>query len=633
MCNHCEHSSESHTHHQKHAQNNTNLIIKILVSVMLLISALSLDLSETFKLVLFLAAYIIAGGDVLLTALKNIFRGDVFDENFLMGIATLGAFAIKEYPEAVMVMVLYQIGEYFQHRAVEKSRKSISDLMDIRPDYANIEENGEIIKKSPENIHIGDIIIVKPGEKIPLDGIVIEGKASVDTSALTGESVPKALKSGDNAISGCINANGVLKIKVTKAFGDSTVSKILQLVENAGSKKAKTENFITKFARYYTPAVVAGAIILVVIPPIVTGTSFGIWFERALTFLVISCPCALVISVPLGFFAGIGGASKCGVLIKGSSYLETLSKPYAVVFDKTGTLTKGSFKVTEICPANGISTDELLKLAAYSENFSTHPIALSIKEAFAKPINSDEIKDVEEIAGYGVKAYVNNDFILSGSAKLMEKFGIEYIPCSASGTTIYTAKNGKFIGHLTISDEIKEDSKNAIDGLKKLGVTTVMLTGDAKEPAEMTAEQLGIDTTYSQLLPSDKVEKLEEILSRKPAGKTVIFAGDGINDAPVLTRADVGIAMGGMGSDAAIEAADAVIMDDTPSKILTAIKISQKTMRIVRQNIVFAIGVKVLFLILGAMGFMTMWGAVFADVGVALLAVLNSLRALKIPRI
>ena len=633
MCNHCEHSSESHTHHQKHAQNNTNLIIKILVSVILLISALSLDFSETFKLVLFLTAYIVAGGDVLLTALKNIFKGDVFDENFLMGIATLGAFAIKEYPEAVMVMVLYQIGEYFQHRAVEKSRKSISDLMDIRPDYANIEENGEIIKKSPENIHIGDIIIVKPGEKIPLDGIVIEGKAAVDTSALTGESVPKALKSGDNAISGCINTNGVLKIKVTKAFSDSTVSKILQLVENAGSKKAKTENFITKFARYYTPAVVAGAIILAVIPPIVTGTSFGIWFERALTFLVISCPCALVISVPLGFFAGIGGASKCGVLIKGSSYLETLSKPYAVVFDKTGTLTKGSFKVTEICPANGISTDELLKLAAYSENFSTHPIALSIKEAFAKPINSNEIKDVEEIAGNGVKAYVNNDFILSGSAKLMEKFGIEYIPYTASGTTIYTAKNGKFIGHLTISDEIKEDSKNAIDGLKKLGVTTVMLTGDAKEPAEMTAEQLGIDTTYSQLLPSDKVEKLEEILSKKPAGKTVIFAGDGINDAPVLTRADVGIAMGGMGSDAAIEAADAVIMDDTPSKILTAIKISQKTMRIVRQNIVFAIGVKVLFLILGAMGFMTMWGAVFADVGVALLAVLNSLRALKIPRI
>ena len=634
MCNHCEHSSASceTTHNDSH-ESNFNLLLKVFISVILLIPALFLNTHETFKLVLFLAAYIIAGGDVLLTALKNIFKGDVFDENFLVGITTLGVFAIKEYPEAVMVMVLYQIGEYFQHRAVEKSRKSISDLMDIRPDYANIEENGEIIKKSPENIHIGDIIIVKPGEKIPLDGIVIEGKASVDTSALTGESVPKALKSGDNAISGCINTNGVLKIKVTKAFSESTVSKILQLVENAGSKKAKTENFITKFARYYTPAVVAGAIILAVIPPIVTGTSFGIWFERALTFLVISCPCALVISVPLGFFAGIGGASKCGVLIKGSSYLEALSKPYAVVFDKTGTLTKGSFKVTEICPANGISTDELLKLAAYSENFSTHPIALSIKEAFAKPINSNEIKDVEEIAGNGVKAYVNNDFILSGSAKLMEKFGIEYIPCTASGTTIYTAKNGKFIGHLTISDEIKEDSKNAIDGLKKLGVTTVMLTGDAKEPAEMTAEQLGIDTTYSQLLPSDKVEKLEEILSKKPAGKTVIFAGDGINDAPVLTRADVGIAMGGMGSDAAIEAADAVIMDDTPSKILTAIKISQKTMRIVRQNIVFAIGVKVLFLILGAMGFMTMWGAVFADVGVALLAVLNSLRALKIPRI
>ncbi len=546
-----------------------------------------------------------------------------------MSIATIGAFAIKEYPEAVMVMVLYQIGEMLQHGAVEKSRHSISELMDIRPDYANIEENGKLIQKNPNEIKIGDIIIVKTGEKIPLDGVIVEGKAILDTSALTGEAKPKKVSLGDNAISGCINTNGLLKIKVEKEFGNSTVSKILELVEHASSKKAKTENFITKFARYYTPAVVVGALMLAILPPLfIQGALFTTWLERALTFLVISCPCALVISVPLGFFGGIGGASRKGILIKGSSYIEALSKPYAVVFDKTGTLTKGTFKVTEINPTDA-SKEELLELTALAENYSSHPIALSLKEAYGKPIDNCRIKDVEEIAGQGVKAVIDGDEILAGNSRLMKENNITFSTVNDAGTIVYTAKNGQYIGYIIISDEIKDDAKTAVTDLKHFTDNIVMLTGDSKITAEKTAEKIGIEKVYSELLPAQKVEKIEEFISEKPKNKSVLFVGDGINDAPVLTRADIGIAMGALGSDAAIEAADVVIMDDKPSKIAQAVNISRKTMRIVKQNIVFALGVKALFLVLGAFGFITMWGAVFADVGVSVIAILNSLRTLK----
>ena len=576
---------------------------------------------------LFLIAYLIAGYDVLFSALKNIVKGKVFDENFLMGLATLGAIGIKEYPEAVMVMILYQIGEYLQHRAVHKSRKSISALMDIRPDYANLEKDGKVLKVSPNEVQTGDIILVKTGEKIPLDGAVIEGEASVDASALTGESVPVNLKIGDNALSGCINKNGLLKIKVSKLFGESTVSKILELVQNAASKKTRTENFITRFARVYTPAVVVLALALVLIPVLGFGADFTLWLERALTFLVISCPCALVISVPLGFFAGIGGASKKGILVKGSSYLELISKPYAVVFDKTGTLTKGSFKVVRLVPKDGVSEDELLETAAYAENFSNHPIALSIKEAWGKEIDESRLADVHEIAGNGVCVNVQGECVLAGNESLMNDYGIRYIKDNISGTVVYIAKKEKYLGSIVISDEMKEDAPSAIEKLKAHS-QIVMLTGDNVRSAQAAAKELGINEFYSSLLPKDKVSKLEEIISDKKG--SVIFVGDGINDAPVLTRADVGIAMGGLGSDAAIEAADVVIMDDKPSRVYDAVCIAKKTMRIVKQNIVFAIGVKVLFLILGAFGLMTMWGAVFADVGVTLLAVLNSLRALKI---
>ena len=550
-----------------------------------------------------------------------------------MGVATLGAMAIGEYPEAVMVMILYRIGEYFQGLAVKKSRKSITDLMDIRPDHANVEENGIILTKSPEKVKINDIIIVKAGEKIPLDGEIIEGKAIIDTSALTGESIPREAQKGDTVLSGCINTNGLIKIRVTKEFTDSTVSKILELVEHASSKKAKAENFITKFAHYYTPVVVFGALLLATIPPVLTGTAFNIWIERALTFLVISCPCALVISVPLSFFAGIGGASKCGILIKGSSYLELLSKPDSLVFDKTGTLTKGSFKVTKINPQDGITPEELLELTAAAENFSNHPIAISIKNAYGKEINPTAITDVVEDAGNGVSANINGIRVLAGNAKLMEKYNINFKQSNESGTIIYTAKNNEFIGYIVISDEIKPDSTDAVKELKKLVNNIVMLTGDSENTARHIAAKLGIEKYYSELLPADKVAKIEEIIQAKAKNKSVIFTGDGINDAPVLARVDIGIAMGGLGSDAAIEASDVVIMDDKPSKIPAAVKIAQKTMLIVRQNIIFAIGVKVLFLMLGAFGYMTMWGAVFADVGVTLLAVLNSLRALKSPQI
>lgn len=620
----CEHDH----HHSDKQENNKLAIAKLVISIVIFVTATILHPTGLNRLLIYFSAYLIAGGDVVLKAIKHILKGKVFDENFLMVLATVGALAIGEYPEAVMVMVLYQIGEMLQDYAVEKSKKSISSLMNIRPDYANIVINGELIKKNPEDVKIGDTIVVKTGEKIPLDGIVINGHASIDTSALTGESVPKCLKTGDNAVSGCINTNGVLTIKVEKEFGESTISKILELVEHASSKKAKAENFITKFARYYTPAVVFGAVALAILPPLfIQGAQFSTWLQRALTFLVISCPCALVISVPLGFFAGIGGASRNGILIKGACYIEALSKPYTVVFDKTGTLTKGTFTVTSINPVKNITTDYLLKVSAYAENYSNHPIASSIKNAFAEKIDKDLINNVEEIAGNGVKATVNGKEILAGNCKLMKMFNIAYIEAENIGTTIYIAENGKFIGSITISDELKSDSKLAIEKLNKKVKQTVMLTGDSKTPAEYVAKELGIKNVYSELLPSQKVEKLEELIETKKG--SVIFVGDGINDAPVLTRADVGIAMGGLGSDSAIEASDVVIMTDEPSKVSKVISIAHKTMTIVKENIAFALGIKALFLILGAFGFVTMWGAVFADVGVTLIAVINSLRALK----
>ena len=597
MCNH-------HEHHHQHCcgSSNSSTIFRAITALLLFAGGFKFS-------ILFFLAYIIAGWDVIFKAAKNITKGHVFDENFLMSAATIGALCIKEYPEAVMVMILYQIGEYFQHKAVEKSRHSISELMDIRPDYANL--CGE--KVSPQEVKVGDIITVNTGEKIPLDGIVTEGHASLDTSALTGESVPRTVSTGDSVISGCINLNGVLKIKVTKEFGESTVTKILELVEHASSKKARTEKFITKFAAYYTPAVVILALMIAFIPPLfITGN----WIERALTFLVISCPCALVISIPLSFFAGIGSASKNGILIKGSNYLELLAKPDTVVFDKTGTLTKGVFKVREV------HSDEpdFLKYAAYAESASSHPIAAAIREAYGQEI--PEQNNIEEIAGLGIKAIIDGKEILAGSAKL-----VKTEPINTDGSVVYVSINGNYCGYIVIADEVKDDSKETIEKLKTLGIKTVMLTGDSKNTADKVQKKLGVDNAFAELLPEDKVNKLEKII--KTAGGSVIFVGDGINDAPVLTRADVGIAMGGLGSDAAIEAADAVIMDDSPSKLITSIKIARKTMRIVKQNIVFALGVKALFLILGGIGIMTMWGAVFADVGVALLAVLNSLRTLR----
>ena len=615
-------------HELNHEEENENgIVIRITIATLILIAAILLHPTGLSRFFIYMSAYLIVGVDIVLRAIKNIFKGEVFDENFLMVIATVGAICIGEYPEAVMVMLLYQIGEKLQDNAVEKSKQSIPSLMNIRPDYANVEINGELIKKNPENVKIGDIIKVKAGEKIPLDGKIIDGEASIDTSALTGESVPRTVKIGDKAVSGCINTNGVLTIEVEKEFGQSTVSKILELVEHASSKKAKAENFITKFARYYTPIVVFGAIALAAIPPLLFDAQFSIWFQRALTFLVISCPCALVISVPLGFFAGIGGASKSGILIKGACYIEALSKPYAVVFDKTGTLTKGTFKVNKIQPVEKISADELLKYAAYAENYSTHPIATSLKETYGRNIDTSLIGNVEEISGNGIKAQIDNSEILVGNNKLMTKFGINYISQQNAGTVIYVAKDNEFIGSITISDELKTDSKATIKNLNKKQIKTVMLTGDNSIPAEYIAKELDIPKVYSELLPAQKVEKLEELISTQKG--IVIFVGDGINDAPVLTRADVGIAMGGLGSDAAIEAADVVIMNDNPSKVVSAIEIAQKTMQIVKENIIFALGIKILFLILGAFGVITMWGAVFADVGVTLIAVLNSLRALK----
>lgn len=619
-------------HHHKHEEekNDKVLLARVILAIVLFSLARIFTSAPTFKISLLGISYLIAGYDILIKALKNIIKGKVFDENFLMGIATLGAIGIKEYPEAVMVMVLYQIGEYLQDKAVEKSQNSITELMDIRPDYANIKKDGDLIKISPYEVKIGDTIIVKTGEKIPLDGIIIDGSATLDTSALTGESRPREVKIGDEAISGCINTNGLLKIRVTKEYGQSTVSKILDLVENASSKKTKTENFITKFAKIYTPVVVLSALFLAILPPLIFGSNFSVWINRALTFLVISCPCALVISVPLGFFAGIGGASKCGILVKGSSYLELLSKPETIVFDKTGTLTQGCFKVVKIVQQEDTTKEELLELTAYAESYSNHPIALSIKKAYDKNIDKNRISEISEIAGNGVRAEINGCSILVGNENLLKNHNISFQKANETGTIVYTAKNSKFLGYIVISDKLKEDAQKAIIELKKLKLQTVMLTGDTEESGLTVAKELNIDKAYTQLLPIDKVDKIEDIIEQKTKNKSVIFVGDGINDAPVLTRADVGIAMGGLGSDAAIEAADVVIMDDKPTKVATAIKIAKQTLMIVKENIAFALGIKVLFLILGAFGFVTMWGAVFADVGVTLIAVLNSLRALKI---
>ena len=618
-------------HHKHEEENNENIVLaRVILAIVLFSLAMIFTSAPTFKISLLGISYLIAGYDIIFKALKNIIKGQVFDENFLMGIATLGAIGIKEYPEAVMVMVLYQIGEYLQDKAVEKSQNSITELMDIRPDYANIEKNGDLTKISPYEVKIGDTIIVKTGEKIPLDGIIIDGTATLDTSALTGESRPREAKIGDEAISGCINTNGLLKIRVTKEYGQSTVSKILDLVENASSKKTKTENFITKFAKIYTPVVVLAALFLAILPPLIFGSNFSVWINRALTFLVISCPCALVISVPLGFFAGIGGASKCGILVKGSSYLELLSKPETIVFDKTGTLTQGCFKVVKIVQQEDTTKEELLELTAYAESYSNHPIALSIKKAYDKNIDKNRISEISEIAGNGVRAEINGCSILVGNENLLKNHNISYQKANETGTIVYTAKNSKFLGYIVISDKLKEDAQKAIMELKKLKLQTVMLTGDTEESGLTVAKELNIDKAYTQLLPIDKVDKIEDIIEQKTKNKSVIFVGDGINDAPVLTRADVGIAMGGLGSDAAIEAADVVIMDDKPTKVATAIKIAKQTLTIVKENIAFALGIKVLFLILGAFGFVTMWGAVFADVGVTLIAVLNSLRALKI---
>lgn len=618
-------------HHKHEEENNENIVLaRVILAIVLFSLAMIFTSAPTFKISLLGISYFIAGYDILIKALKNIIKGKVFDENFLMGIATLGAIGIKEYPEAVMVMVLYQIGEYLQDKAVEKSQNSITELMDIRPDYANLEKDEDLTKISPYEVKIGDTIIVKTGEKIPLDGIIIDGTATLDTSALTGESRPREAKIGDEAISGCINTNGLLKIRVTKEYGQSTVSKILDLVENASSKKTKTENFITKFAKIYTPVVVLAALFLAILPPLILGSNFSVWINRALTFLVISCPCALVISVPLGFFAGIGGASKCGILVKGSSYLELLSKPETIVFDKTGTLTQGCFKVVKIVQQEDTTKEELLELTAYAESYSNHPIALSIKKAYDKNIDKNRISEISEIAGNGVRAEINGCSILVGNENLLKNHNISYQKANETGTIVYTAKNSKFLGYIVISDKLKEDAQKAIIELKKLKLQTVMLTGDTEDSGLTVAKELNIDKAYTQLLPIDKVDKIEDIIEQKTKTKSVIFVGDGINDAPVLTRADVGIAMGGLGSDAAIEAADVVIMDDKPTKVATAIKIAKQTLTIVKENIAFALGIKVLFLILGAFGFVTMWGAVFADVGVTLIAVLNSLRALKI---
>ena len=631
-------------------------IIQVISALILFIIGLSVKFENVWiNRAIYLISYAIVGAEIVIKAIKNIFKGEVFDEHFLMAVATIGAITIGEYPEAVAVMLFYQIGEIFQDYAVDKSKKSITELMDIRPDYANVKREDKILKVKPEKVKINEIIVVKPGEKIPLDGIVIDGESMVDTSSLTGESLPRSIKKDEEVLSGCINQSGTITIKVTKEYGESTVHKILDLVENASNKKSKSENFITKFAKYYTPIVVILAVMLAIIPPIILRDgSFTNWLYRALTFLVVSCPCALVISIPLGFFGGIGGASKKGILVKGSNYLEALANTETVVFDKTGTLTEGVFEVQEIKTAkeiqdqklketkqepekieiSEITKEELLKTVAICENDSNHPIANSVKNAYVKQnnekIDTSNLKDVQEISGKGISATIEGKEVLVGNQKLMKDKDIKYIQCKSVGTILYVSIEGKFAGYIVISDKIKQDSKKAISSLNKNGVKkTVMLTGDKKEVAENVSKQIGIDEVYAELLPDGKVKKVEELLQTKESKGKLVFVGDGINDAPVLALSDIGIAMGGLGSDAAIEAADVVIMTDEPSKVSKSIDIAKKTMKIVKENIIFAIAVKIIVLILGACGVATMWEAVFADVGVSILAILNSLRMLK----
>ena len=625
------------------------MLIRIIIAAVFMIVLKFIPFGEgipvrVLRFVLYMIPYLVVGYDILLKAFKGIRNKQVFDENFLMAVATIGAMAIAiyengDYTEAIAVMLFYQIGELFQSYAVGKSRRNISELMDIRPDYANIEVDGNIEKVDPDEVEIGTVIIVKPGEKVPIDGIVEEGTSTLNTSALTGESLPRNVKEGDEIISGCINMSGVLRIKTTKEFGDSTVSKILDLVENASSKKSRSENFISKFAKYYTPAVCYGALALAILPPIfimlfMNGSPmWGTWIYRALTFLVISCPCALVISIPLSFFAGIGGASNAGVLVKGSSYLETLSQTKYVVLDKTGTVTQGVFEVSRINNKN-LTADEVLEYAAYSESYSSHPISKSLQQAYGKEIDKNRVTDIEEISGHGITAKVDGISVAVGNSKLMRKLGLAYDECREVGTIVHVAVDGRYEGYILISDKIKPTAKEAIEKLHKAGVKNIiMLTGDAKEVAEDVAGTLGIDKVYSELLPADKVSKVEELLADKNEKDKLVFVGDGINDAPVLSRADIGIAMGAMGSDAAIEAADVVLMDDDPLKISMAIKISRKCLRIVYENIYFAIGIKVICLILGAIGIANMWAAIFADVGVMVIAVINAIRALMVKKL
>ena len=607
-------------------------VIKIILALILFIIALVLNFNnELVNNIIYIISYIIVGFEIVKKAIKNIIRGKLFDENFLMTIATLGAFGIGEFPEAVAVMLFYQIGESFQDYAVDKSRKSITSLINIRPDYANVERNGKLLKVNPDDVKIGEIVVIKPGEKIPLDGNIIEGRSSIDIKALTGESLPKDVVEGEDVLSGCINLNSVIKVKVTKEYGESTVSKILDLVENASSKKSKSENFITKFAQYYTPIVVIIAVFLAVLPTlIIKDAVFSDWLYRSLSFLVVSCPCALVISIPLSFFGGIGGASKMGVLIKGSNYLEAIANTEIVVFDKTGTLTEGVFEVQQV-NAIGISEEELLKITAYSENYSNHPIAASIKKAYNKEIDEKQIIKTQELSGLGIAAKIGKQDVLVGNEKLMDEKQIKFTKCNDIGTTLYVAIDKKYVGCIVIADKIKDDAIKTIKELKKNNIKKIaMLTGDKKEVGEYVAGMLGIEKVYTELLPDGKVEKVEELMREKSEKGKLVFVGDGINDAPVLAVSDIGIAMGGLGSDAAIEVADVVFMTDEPSKIVDTIYLSKKTMRIVKENIIFAIMVKMLVLVLSALGISTMWEAVFADVGVSVIAIINALRVLRI---
>lgn len=611
------------------SKKQKRMLFRVLASAVLFAVALLLPTEGWLRLFTFLIPYAVIAWDVLWRAVRNIAHGQVFDENFLMSLATVGALATGEYPEAVFVMLFYQVGELFQSYAVDQSRKSITSLMDIRPDYANIEVDGQLRQVDPEDVAVGDTIVIKAGERIPLDGVVLEGTSNVDTAALTGESLPREAQPGDDVISGCVNLSGLLRVRVTKAFEESTVAKILDLVENSSSKKAKAENFITKFARYYTPAVVLAAVALALLPPLFTSIQWVDSIQRALNFLVVSCPCALVISVPLSFFGGIGGASKNGILVKGGNYLEVLAKTELVVFDKTGTLTRGVFNVTAIHPDH-CGEAQLLELAALAERYSDHPISRSLKEAYGKELDASRVSNVEELSGRGVRATVDGRQICAGNDKLMEDIGVSWHPCHRVGTTVHVASDGVYLGHIVISDEVKPDAKEAITALKACGVRrTVMLTGDAKAVGESVAQELGLDEVHTQLLPADKVTRVEALLGEVSPKGTLAFVGDGINDAPVLSRADIGIAMGGLGSDAAIEAADIVLMDDKPSKLADAIRIARRTLAIVRQNIAFALAVKFLVLALSATGAANMWEAVFADVGVSVIAILNAMRALK----